>query len=209
MNKTLFKRITMMCIGVLIMGFAVSLCVYANLGTDPCTCLNLGLSSVIGLSFGTWQLIFNSVVLIFTFFLARHLIGIATIVNMVAIGFLVDYFSGVLKTILPSNPTMATRVLVMICGVVVLAFTVSLYIYPSLGVSPYDSIAIMLSKFTHIKFHWCRIFCDVAAVLVGFFCGSVIGIGTIITAFCLGPLIKLFNHLIVKIMPMEVKTLAL
>lgn len=203
MNKLLIKRIAMVCIGTLIMGFAVSLSVYAKLGTDPCTCLNMGVSSKIGMSFGTWQLIFNCTILIFTFFLARRLIGIGTVVNMVAIGYLVDFYNRILAHILPSEPTLLLRIICMCCGVTILAFTAALYIYPQLGVSPYDSIGFIVSERTHIQFRWCRIAYDIIAVIVGFLFGSVVGVGTIITAFCMGPLIKFFSDLIQKKFPLQ------
>ncbi len=203
MNKSLLKRIAMMCVGVFIMGFAISLSVYASLGTDPCTCLNLGVSGKIGMSFGTWQLLMNSTILVFTFVFSRHLIGIGTIVNMVSIGFLVDFFNGIYAHILPSEPTILLRILFMLCSVVILAFTAALYIYPQLGVSPYDSIGFILADRTHIEFRWCRIFYDVLAVLIGYLCGSVVGVGTVITAFCMGPLIKYFSDLIQRKFPLQ------
>ncbi len=203
MNKPLLKRIVMVCIATLIMGFAVSLSVYAALGTDPCTCLNLGISHKIGMSFGTWQLIFNCTVLVFTFFFARHLIGFGTVVNMVAIGYLVDFYGGILAHVLPADPTVFLRLVCMLCGVVILAFTAALYMYPRLGVSPYDSIGFILTERTHIQFRWCRIACDVLAVLIGFLTGSIVGLGTVITAFCMGPLIKLFGDILRKRIPLQ------
>jgi uncharacterized membrane protein YczE len=202
-SKNLIRRIVMMCIGVFLLGFSISLAVYANFGTDPCTCLNLGVSGKIGLQFGTWQLIFNCIVLIFMFLLSRDLIGIGTLVNMVSIGFLVDFFRWLYSELLPSQPTFPVRILLMIFALLLLSFSAALYIYPNLGVSPYDSLGFMVSKHLHIQFRWCRILCDVLAVLVGWLCGSVVGVSTVITAFCMGPLIKKFNDLIAKRFPLE------
>lgn len=202
-SKNLIRRIVMMCIGVFLLGFSISLAVYANFGTDPCTCLNLGVSGKIGLPFGLWQLIFNCVVLILMFLLSRDLIGIGTLVNMVSIGFLVDFFRWLYSGLLPSQPAFPVRILLMIFALLLLSFSAALYIYPNLGVSPYDSLGFMVSKHLHIQFRWCRILCDVLAVLVGWLCGSVVGVSTVITAFCMGPLIKRFNDLIAKKFPLE------
>lgn len=203
MNKNLVQRIGMMCIGVFLLGFAISLAVYVNLGTDPCTCMNLGVSGKIGLPFGTWQLIINCIILVFMFFLSRRLIGIGTLVNMVSIGFLVDFFGWVYARILPTQPGLLLRILIMIFALVLLAFSAALYIYPQLGVSPYDSLGFIASERLHIQFRWCRITCDVLAVLIGFLCGSVVGVGTVLTAFCMGPLIKGFGDLIAKKFPLQ------
>ena len=203
MNKSYLKRIAMVCVGVFLMGFAISLSVYASLGTDPCTCMNLGVSAKLGISLGNWQLISNGIFLIFTLLFARHLIGFGTIVNMVAIGYLVDFFRGIFAQILPSQPSVLIRIPIMLFSIVLLSFTAALYMYPKLGVSPYDSISFILTERTHIHFRWCRIFCDVLSVLIGYLCGSIVGVGTVITAFCLGPLINYFIGLIARKFPLQ------
>ena len=198
MNHNLIKRISMVCIGVLLLSFAVSLFIYANLGTDPASCMNLGISSKVGLSFGMWQLTFNCIVLVFTFIFARHFIGIGTVINMVSIGFLADFFNVVLSRILPSHPSVFLRIIIMIFALILISFAAALYIYPQLGISPYDSVAFIFAERLHIQFRWCRIVWDVSAVLIGWLCGSVVGVGTVATAFCLGPLIKYFTDLLQK-----------
>jgi uncharacterized membrane protein YczE len=198
LDKNKVRRILMVCVGILLMGFAISLSVYANFGTDPCTCMNLGVSGKLRLSFGVWQLLFNLVVLAIMFFLSRRLIGIGTVVNMVSIGFLVDFFRSLFAQYLPSDPPIPVRILVMAAAVVLLSFTAALYMYPKLGVSPFDSLAIILSERTGLQYRWCRVIFDVTAVVIGWLCGSVVGVGTVITAFFMGPLIKAFTDLIAK-----------
>jgi NifU-like protein involved in Fe-S cluster formation len=65
------------------------------------------------------------------------------------------------------------------------------------------SIGFILSDQTHVQFRWCRITCDIIAVLIGFLCGAVVGVGTVITAFCMGPLIKYFGDIIQKKIPLQ------
>jgi len=204
MSKNLIRRIVMVCAGVLIMGFAVSLLIYANLGTDPASCMNLGVSSKIGLSFGTYQLIFNSIVLVFTFIFARHFIGIGTIINMAFVGYLADFFKMVIIPIFPSHPSLLLRIIVMGLAAVMLSFSASLYIHPQLGLSPYDSIAFMVAEHTGFQFHWLRIVCDMMALSIGWLCGSVVGVGTVVTALCLGPLIKFFSDMLQKKFPLQI-----
>lgn len=195
-QKDLIRRVVMVCVGVFFMGFAISLLVYAAFGSDPCTCMNLGISSVLGLSLGMWQLSLNVIILLFMFLFSRHLIGIGTVINMVSIGFLVDFFRGIFAQIFPEPPTSPVRILVMLFAVVLLSFTAALYISPQLGVSPYDGLAFMIAEHLHVQFRWCRIVCDVIAVIIGWLCGSVVGVGTVLTAFFMGPLIKNFIDMI-------------
>jgi uncharacterized membrane protein YczE len=69
----------------------------------------------------------------------------------------------------------------------------SLYITADLGVSSYDAMSLILSERTKIQFRWCRISTDLVCVIVGFFCHAVLGIGTIITAFFMGPFTQFCN----------------
>ncbi len=201
--KNLIKRVIMVCVGVFFISFAVALSVYAGMGTDPCTCMNLGISAKTGLSFGNWQLIFNCSILIFTFLFSRHFIGIGTFINMTAVGYLVDFFRWVFTFTFPAQPSVPLRILVMVIALALLSFSAALYIYPQLGISPYDSIGYMMAEHFRFQFRWCRIASDVLALLIGWLCGSVIGIGTVLTAFCMGPFIKAFGDLIAKKFPLE------
>ena len=101
---------------------------------------------------------------------------------------------------------MAARLLCLVVGMVVLCFGSSMYMMADLGVSPYDAIANTLAyKWKVAKFQYCRIGCDVTCVIVGaliFLLGggtvakipTIIGVGTLLTAFGMGPLIAFYNE---------------
>lgn len=144
---------------------------------------------------------FNLVLLAATFVFSRSLIGIGTVVNMTCIGFLVDFFRGVYAAFLPASPTLAVRAVIMLAALVLLSLAVALYMYPALGVSPYDSLAIILSSRLNADFKWCRIATDMVAVAIGFFTGSVVGVSTAASAFCMGPLIKAFTRCLQRAFP--------
>ena len=63
------RRLVIVVAAVIMMGFALSFLNRTNLGTDPCTMFNLGMSRILGLSLGTWQAIFNS--FLFVIFLIK------------------------------------------------------------------------------------------------------------------------------------------
>jgi len=77
-----------------------------------------------------------------------------------------------------------------------------------LGVSTYDAVALILANTWQLwKFKYIRICTDLVCVISGaalFLLGggswseipAIIGIGTIVTAFFMGPLIELFNKVI-------------
>ena len=100
--------------------------------------------------------------------------------------------------------------LCLVIGIVVICFGSSLYMTANLGVSTYDAVAIVLSgKWKLGQFQYVRICCDLVCVIlgVGIFLLSggtfaqvpaIAGIGTVITAFFMGPLIQFFNDHVAK-----------
>lgn len=92
-SQSLFKRrFLMMIVGILFISICVGCYRLSGFGVDAFTCMNLGISGYIGMSFGTWQLIMNIIILILVFFTVRSYIGIGTICNAFFNGFLIQFF---------------------------------------------------------------------------------------------------------------------
>ncbi|MNW66270.1 hypothetical protein D3C74_447240 [compost metagenome] len=82
----------------------------------------------------------------------------------------------------------------MAIGVVVCSFGISLYQTSQVGVAPYDSLSlIMKNKFPKVSYFWHRMFTDALSALVCFLAGGIIGLGTLVTVFGLGPIIHFFD----------------
>jgi uncharacterized membrane protein YczE len=133
-------------------------------------------------------------------FLDRHYIGIATFINLFLTGYIVDFSQKTLAGLCP-EPGLPLRLVFLAVGVVLMCFAASLYMTADLGVSVYDAIPIIISNRTGWPFKFMRISTDLICVAIGTLCvlaGAVgaplPGIGTIITAFFMGPLVDFFNR---------------
>ena len=198
------KRICMSIFGVLVSGISVGFFRMAAFGVDPFQSFVSGLNTVIPINFGTLYMIVNVILLIFGLIANRHNIGLATFINLFLLGYVVDFSNQVLLNIFPALQILG-RILFLIIGIVVMCLAASFYMTADLGVSTYDSIALILSDTWHLgQFRFCRIATDVVCVIcgVGFYfisggtisgLGTVAGIGTVVTAFFMGPLIDWFN----------------
>ncbi len=192
------ERSIIMMIGVFFLGFWLSFLIRCNLGTDPCTFMNLTVSGKLGILFGTWQLILNAVLFILVILFGREHIGLGTIANMVLIGYIADFFGWLWDRLIPAHYFAQGRSRILIFAVSFLMFVISaaLYMNANMGVAPYDAIPIMAKKFIfkHIPFLFVRMCYDFSAILIGVLCGGKPSIGIILMAFFLGPIITIIGR---------------
>lgn len=198
------RRIGMSLFGVIICAISVGIFKIAALGVDPFQSLMAGLDKMIPISFGTLYVIVNAILLIFSIVVDRHNIGIATFINLFLLGYITDWTYKWLQTIIIA-PALWLRVLCLLVAIVIICFGSAFYMTADLGVSTYDAVAIVMSgKWKLGKFKYIRIATDLVCVILGivfFLIGggqtnmiiTIVGAGTIITAFFMGPLIELFN----------------
>lgn len=203
------RRIFMSLFGVIICAISVGIFKIAALGVDPFQSLMAGLDKLIPISFGTLYVIVNLLLLTFSLVVDRHNIGIATFINLFLLGYITEFTYSFLQTIIV-NPSMIVRLICLLVAIVIICFGSAFYMTADLGVSTYDAVAIVLSgKWKIAKFKFCRIATDLICVISGiiiFLIGggaigeipTIVGIGTIITAFFMGPLIELFNDKIAR-----------
>lgn len=185
-------RILMAFIGVITTGISVGMFQAAALGTDPFTSFTTGLCNLTGLSFGLFYTILCACMLIFVFVVDKRYIGLATIFNLFGNGFVADITRNFIESIIV-NPSFLFRVALLILGVVIMCFAASLYFTANLGVSAYDAGSKIMADKKIAQFRFCRIITDVTCVIVGFVLKASVGIGTVITALFMGPLIQWFN----------------
>lgn len=199
-TKQYVIRVIYMLLSVTLMGFALSLLIRAHMGTDCYSCMNLGISAKLGLPYGPTQLIVNIILFIGMIFVDRSMIGPGMVGNMVIVSFSADFFKWAGFQLFPAQDSLFVSILLMLVGTVLTAIGVSLYFSSDLGVAPYDSLAFIVSGRTKIPFKWCRVAIDVTALVIGWLLGSTVGVGTVVVAFTLGPLITFFNkHLSEKV----------
>lgn len=194
-KKEMTRRIVMCVVGVLLAGFAVSMFDFSAFGMDPFQVFAHGLWNLTPVSFGTAYVFINGALLVFMLIFNRHMIGLGTLINMFLLGYVVDFFAAIWKSTFP-QAGIGTRALFLVLGLVVLCLSSSLYFVADLGVSTYDWIALTISERRHLPFRAVRVTSDLICVAIGFVLHAVIGVGTIVTAFFMGPAIDFFNNTI-------------
>lgn len=203
-DKLFMRRVFMSLFGVIICAISVGIFKIAALGVDPFQSFMAGLDALIPIKFGTLYVITNVVLLAFALIFDRHYIGIATFINLFLLGYITQFTYEFLQTVFV-DPALWVRVVCLIVGIVIICFGSAFYMTADCGVSTYDAVAlIMANKWKIGKFQFIRIGTDLICVIAGcaLFLASggkwsqiptIAGIGTIVTAFFMGPLIEFFN----------------
>jgi len=198
------RRIAMSLSGVIVCAISVGIFKLAAFGVDPFQAFMSGMDQFVPIEFGTLYVIVNAVLLLFSLLVDRHNIGIATFINLFLLGYITQFTYELLQKLFPS-PTMLLRIGCLLIAIVIICFGSALYMTADLGVSTYDAVAIIMSgKWKLGKFKYIRICTDIVCVVAGvviFLFGkgkasditAFVGVGTIVTAFFMGPLIEFFN----------------
>ncbi len=188
-----YRRIIMTVFGVLIAGFSVGMFNFSAFGMDPFQVFAHGISKHIPLGYGTFYSILNLLMLIVIFFVDRRKIGLGTFINIFLLGYVVQFSSWLFDSWMP-EPAFGIKLLFLIIAIVIMCFGSSLYFTGDLGVSTYDAVALILAEKKVARFQFCRIGSDFICTLGGYLLGATVGIGTLITAFFMGPVIAVFNR---------------
>ena len=198
-------RIVLCIVGTILCGVAVGFFKYAAFGVDPFTSFVTGLDKISPIEYGMLYIIINAALLLVSIIFDRHMIGLGTIVNLFLVGYLAQY-SQMFLTNLLSPDNLIARIICMLIGIVGLCFSAGLYMPADMGVSTYDAIAIIMEKKWHLgRFKYNRITTDFVCVTIGSILyivsgeplsaiTAIVGIGTIITAFFMGPLVDFFSN---------------
>ena len=198
------RKILGVVLGNTIIGIAVAGLAYSLMGNDPFTGCNMAISGGLGIGLGIYHLTVSCVILIIQLIWGRKYIGFGTIVNMCFAGYVIEYTGYGLHYCFgdPSQYSFFVRLLIMLASLTVVSFGVSMYQTASLGVSPYDFLALGMTERFPTPYFVNRVCTDVTCVLIiiiavlsGFITweNSHLGLGTICAAFFLGPLINMFN----------------
>ena len=187
----------MSALGVVICGISVGMFKHAALGVDPFQSLMSGLDAVIPIRFGTLYVIVNLILLGFALVFDRRKIGLATVINLFLLGYIAEFSQACCQSVLP-RMSLPGRLVLLAAAIVIMCLASSFYFTADLGVSTYDAVSLIWSeKQNRIRFRLCRILRDLVCVLGGtLLClaggvkaSGVVGVGTVITAFFMGPLI--------------------
>jgi uncharacterized membrane protein YczE len=179
------SRLINLYVGLVVYGTSMAFMVESHLGNMPWDVFHQGLARTTGLSIGTVTMIVGALVLLLWIPL-RQRPGLGTLSNVVVIGLAVD----AVLVALPTPSALWLRLSFLVAGVLLCAVATGLYVGARLGPGPRDGLMTGLAARGH-SIRLVRTGLEVSVVAIGFLLGGTLGIGTIIYALAIGPLVHI------------------
>jgi len=184
------RRFVQLIAGLLLYGITMGMMVRAVLGLDPWDVFHQGLTALIDqwipLSYGTVITIVSVFVLLLWIPL-RQRPGVGTIANAAIIGFTTD----ATLRVLPEFESLTVRIVVLVLAIVGNALAGALYIGAGLGPGPRDGLMTGLVARGVGSIRLVRTTIELTVLGIGWLLGGVVGVGTVLYALSIGPLLHL------------------
>lgn len=180
------RRLPRLVLGLVLCGFGLALLVLAELGLDPWDVLHQGVGERTGIPIGTVSIIAGAVVLL-AWLPLREQIGLGTVLNVLLIGTTIDL---TLNALDPPEQ-LVVRIAFLLGGTVLFALGSGFYIGAGLGPGPRDGLMTSIAHRGH-SIRVVRTSIEVCVLVVGYALGGTVGVGTVVFALSIGPLVHLF-----------------
>ena len=180
----LWKRIILVEIGLIVCGLAFAIMLRAAIGLDPWDAFHQGISFLTGVSIGTVVVIVGFAVMFLWIFLKQKL-GLGTIMNAITIGIAINVF----YAWIPTASNYLIGVVYFVVGILINGIGISMYVGGGLGPGPRDGLMTGLVKRTGKPLWLIRTSIEVVVLGLGWAFGGTIGLGTVLYAFTIGPVV--------------------
>jgi uncharacterized membrane protein YczE len=182
----LARRLVQLYAGLALYGVSMALIVRSTLGNMPWDVLHQGLADRLGWSIGTAAIVVGALVLL-AWIPLRQRPGLGTVSNVVVLGLALDATLAVVA----APASLPARVAFLAGGVLLNAVATAAYIGVHLGPGPRDGLMTGLVRRTGRSVRLVRTSIEVAVVAVGWLLGGTLGLGTVLYAVAIGPLVQL------------------
>ena len=191
--KPKFSTLFFCCFGLMLFGLGEGLLIVSFTGASPWSVLAQGISLNVNLSIGTITLLISISVLILWIPLGQKL-GMATILNALIIALMIDLCIKFVPT--PTN--YFNQLILAIVSVITVGIGGSIYLVCNLGAGPRDGLMVGLQIKTNLPIALVRALLEISVVTIGWYLGGIVGIGTLLFAFGIGPCVALGLYLVDK-----------
>lgn len=192
--KPKFSSIFFLVFGLILFGLGEGLLIVSFAGASPWSVLAQGISLNVNFSTGIIT-IFVSIGVLLLWLPLKQKPGIGTILNAIIIGLMID----VCINFVPTPENYINQVFLAIAAVLIVGLGGGIYLVANLGAGPRDGLMVGLQKKTNLPIALVRGAIEITVMSVGWYLGGIVGLGTLLFAFGIGPAVALGLYLVGKI----------
>jgi uncharacterized membrane protein YczE len=181
------RRLPQLAVGLWLYGVSDGLLVRAHLGLDPWDVLHEGVSKRFGVDFGLVSAVVGLVVLL-AWIPLRQRPGVGTVANIVVIALSID----LVLAVVPPQTALVMRVPMLLGAIVLNGIATAGYVGARLGPGPRDGLMTGIAGRTGWSIRLVRTGIELTVLVTGWLLGGTVGVGTLLYAVGIGPLIQLF-----------------
>ena len=191
--KPKFSTFFFLIFGLALFGLGEGLLIVSFAGASPWSVLAQGIALNVDFSTGIIT-IFISMVVLLLWLPLKQKPGIGTILNAIIIGLMID----VCIKFAPTPENYIFQILLAIIAVLTVGLGGGIYLVANLGSGPRDGLMVGLQKKTNLPIAMVRAFIEITVMSIGWYLGGIVGIGTLLFAFGIGPSVALGLYLVEK-----------
>ena len=186
--------------GLALFGLSAGLVIESRLGNFPWDVLHEGVALRLGdldipVSVGAVAIVASFMILLLWIPL-RQRPGLGTVSNAILVGVFMD----LTMAVVPDQDSMAVRIILLVCGIVLNGIATVLYIIPSFGPGPRDGLMTGLVERTGRPVWAMRLIVEISVLIVGVVLGGTFGVGTIVFALGIGYITQYFLGLAARLL---------
>lgn len=180
------RRLLQLYIGLVLYGVSTAMFVRANLGADPWNVFHLGVAQIFSLNIGMVMIGVGALVLLLWIPL-RQKPGLGTLSNVIVLGLAAD----AALALMPPIESLVARSFLLFAAILVNAIATGMYIGAGFGSGPRDGLMTGINARTGWSVRSVRTAIELTVLLAGWLMGGTFGVGTVLYALAIGPLIQL------------------
>ena len=181
-------RLLWVVLGMVVSAVGIVMMLQANIGLEPWSVLQQGMAQSFGITYGTASIIVGAAAIGVAILFGEGF-GLGTVLNITLCAVFIDFLLA--KGWVPLMNNLLSGIVMLLCGLELLAIGTWLYMKSALGAGPRDSLMVALARKTGRSVGLCRAIVEIGVIALGWLLGEQVGIGTVICAVGLGTLFNL------------------
>jgi len=179
----ILKKMPSLFLGIILFSIAVLLTLYSDLGVSPWDVFHVGVTKHINLTLGEVSELTGLAILGLSYFIGV-IPGLSSILNMIFVGVFIDILNRF--SIFSTPRTMAGRFAMLLAAIIIMGWATYFYLRVEMGAGPRDSLMEGFVKKLNKPVWMIRGTIETTALILGYFLGGPVGVGTILIAFTVG-----------------------